>query len=351
MAIANITGPLQLWFWLAMASCWLFTVALFCLAIFLRSNLRRHTLFFAATALLAVPLVGVMMNWSEIAAASKEISLIRLPFQLGVQVVGISLSLGLFSLLYRLWNRHAFSSFGIVNTVAIVLLTGFWSVANLYAQLTPNFYEMAGDDSSFKLVTDCTAAAFTDKGTVVQLFRCQPVDETVVAKPTDRDYGFEDRVMRLSYATTQANCHGWVFTEGKFLLCGNDVQKILADHLYSRTSKPVAGDVIIYRDAMGNILHTGLVRFLNEKGEPFIESKWGIQGHFLHRPQDQIYSQYYSYYHTERSSHLISVSKPLQSDVAASDWAGISSSRDSQKANQVAIGISTMLPGATSHVQ
>ncbi|MFO0884604.1 MAG: hypothetical protein U0894_10520 [Pirellulales bacterium] len=96
-------------------------------------------------------------------------------------------------------------------------------------------------------------------------------------------------------------------------------KKSLADHRYRRVASRLLATLSSIEMLLGNILHTGVVRYINETGEPFVESKWGIQGHYLHRPQDQIYSQYYTYYHTERPSHVINVVKPADTGLAA-DW-------------------------------
>ncbi len=119
-------------------------------------------------------------------------------------------------------------------------------------------------------------------------------------------------IMRETSPDDATNCHGWVFTGGKFLVSGLSVDLILNDNGYTLTEQPVAGDVIIYRSPEGKAVHTGVVRALLDDGTPLIESKWGVGGRFLHRPLDQIYSADFGYYHSPRRAE---VSQPLLRNV------------------------------------
>lgn len=311
--------PLLLWFWMSLFVCWMVITALVLAAAFSASEQRRTRMLAIAATLLIVPFISVLVGWSSLIAKWNNGSVAIVASGMLVQLFGIVVFVGVVSLVRSLWMQQKLSRLLIANAMVVFCLSGHWIGGNLYEQLYPEYWSASGDETNFKLTPHANVAAFTDRGSSVMLFQCESIDKNYADVPYERDYGFSDRVMRISTVDTQANCHGWVFTQGKYLMRGNDVQKILTDNRYRRVPNPIPGDLIIYRDAFGNILHTGIVRYLNESGEPFIESKWGIQGHFLHRPQDQIYSQYYSYYHTERPSHVISIVKPAETELAA-EW-------------------------------
>jgi hypothetical protein len=94
---------------------------------------------------------------------------------------------------------------------------------------------------------------------------------------------------------------------------------LLEDNGYRVVERPRAGDVIVYRDGVDQIVHTGLVLCAFDDGQVLIESKWGIAGRYLHMAQDQYYSQLFSYYRSDRdpeprggdSQHLVQAVKVL----------------------------------------
>jgi hypothetical protein len=104
-------------------------------------------------------------------------------------------------------------------------------------------------------------------------------------------------------AGAYCNCHGWVFTGGRYWLSGAEVANVLEDNGYTVVSRPRPGDVIVYR--MGSeIVHTGLVRAADEFGV-LVESKWGKRGRFVHAPEYQDYSSDFTYYRSSRAGHLL----------------------------------------------
>lgn len=319
MDIRTTPEPMQLWLWLSMFVCWLSVAGLVVWGMFISRLETRRKIFSVAIALLFVPLISVLVSWTSLLSSGLQGTMTGFAYQMAIQGCGVILFAVMATLVRSMWMNQKAGRVALAGVALVFAISGNAVGSRLYNQVCPDFWSAGSDDSNFRLVPDRGYAAFTDVGSAVMLYRCESMDLNQASMPQERDYGFGDRVMRISTPNTEANCHGWVFTEGKFLMRGNDVQKILADHRYRRVAKPVPGDLIIYRDAMGNILHTGVVRYINETGEPFVESKWGIQGHFLHRPQDQIYSQYYTYYHTERPSHVINVVKPAETGLAA-DW-------------------------------
>jgi hypothetical protein len=105
----------------------------------------------------------------------------------------------------------------------------------------------------------------------------------------------------------QANCHGWVFTGGRFLIKGDDVQQILDDNGYLRIADPESGDLVVYRDTEGWITHTGIVRGILDDATIIVESKWGVEGTYLHAPEAQPFSQVFDFYRSPRNGHLLVV--------------------------------------------
>ncbi len=75
------------------------------------------------------------------------------------------------------------------------------------------------------------------------------------------------------------NCHGFTFTRGRgdFWIDDSQVDRILVGDNYSRVSTPAVDDVAIYRQN-GNVVHSGIVRSVNEQGETMVESEFGSSG-------------------------------------------------------------------------
>lgn len=172
-----------------------------------------------------------------------------------------------------------------------------------------------GRNGLVKLEPVTAMAALTDKGAPVPLSAVTndlPAND-LPANDVDthllRDTRFANlnlRVMQIAPATCRANCHGWVFTGGQFVLNGDIVDRILTDNGYVSVDVPRPGDLIIYRNSYDAIMHTGLVRLV-EDSLVLIESKFGNHGCYLHQPQHSIYSNCYQYYRSARAGgHLLS---------------------------------------------
>jgi hypothetical protein len=159
--------------------------------------------------------------------------------------------------------------------------------------------------------------AKTDRGRRVPLFHYREADGTSFDLSR---YGVSEELVSLVIAVAppdwQANCHGWVFTEGRAVIRGHMVDAILSDNGYGRIDKPQTGDLIVYRDAEGVPSHTGIVRAAGPKGV-LIESKWGFLGRYLHEPEQQGYSQSFAYYHSPRAGHVLRIEEPK---LAAGYW-------------------------------
>ncbi|MBI1913653.1 MAG: hypothetical protein HYS12_02690 [Planctomycetes bacterium] len=176
-------------------------------------------------------------------------------------------------------------------------------------------------------------SASTDGGSPVALFTV--VNAAELLKSAEQEERLQEArrfalsVVRTAPASADSNCHGWVFAGGRFCVMWQDVERILADNGYKPVSDPQAGDLVVYRDASGAILHTGKVRvraadglvvYRDASGTPLhtaklrvggadalvlVESKWGHAGRFLHAPADQPYSPTWAFYRARRGGHLL----------------------------------------------
>jgi len=114
-----------------------------------------------------------------------------------------------------------------------------------------------------------------------------------------------NQMIRTAGPDATYNCHGWVFTGGLSWVKGEEVDGILTDNGYQPIAQPHAGDVAVYRDEAGTVVHTGIVRATGEKGFVLVESKWGRMGRYIHAPDVQLYASSYTYYRSPRPGHLL----------------------------------------------
>jgi surface antigen len=153
-----------------------------------------------------------------------------------------------------------------------------------------------------------SAAVVTDRGRPVT------VKVPVEARPNGAisatehrlltNLNFDSRLIRRADASDQSNCHGWVFTGGRYWVAGDDVERILEDNGYQPTSQPRPGDLAIFREA-GKVGHTAVVRAVAEGLPVLVEGKWGWMGVFLHGVGDSCYGTNYTYYRSAREGHLL----------------------------------------------
>lgn len=118
---------------------------------------------------------------------------------------------------------------------------------------------------------------------------------------------FQHQIIRLKEPTTACNCHGWVYTGGRFAIQSRHVDGILIDNGYEEAALPRADDLVIYRGAEGAIEHTGLVRMVGQDGLILVESKWGPLGVYLHPVDGQPYGVGRKFYRSPRAGHLVSI--------------------------------------------
>jgi hypothetical protein len=99
------------------------------------------------------------------------------------------------------------------------------------------------------------------------------------------------------------NCHGWIFTGGRYWIAGDEVDDILSDNHYTQVSTPAAGDLAVYRDANGNVAHSGVVISVN--GGTLVESKWGPLGRYIHLTEDHPFGGVCEFHRSARRGHLL----------------------------------------------
>jgi len=193
---------------------------------------------------------------------------------------------------------------------AVVLLgslaIALWWVHLLEGQASPeiaDFSQIADIQTMPSLQPATEVQAYTDRGRPVPLFHTTTPDDT----PPDmllgenrvlRDY--DRRLIRTAPPDAVSNCHGWVFAEGRFWLHGREVEGILVDNGYRAVPVPLPGDIAVFRNDQGVVQHSALVRTAAEGGLVLVEGKWGVLGRYIHTPTDQIYSQQWTYYHSDR---------------------------------------------------
>jgi hypothetical protein len=130
---------------------------------------------------------------------------------------------------------------------------------------------------------------WTDQGGTVPVIHIptsdRPAGDSAEAQLVQKE-GLELRLLRTGEPSWSSNCHGWVFTAGRYLIDGEAVDLILKDNGYQRVATPQPGDLIVYRAGYGGgIAHTGVVRVAGPE-LLLVESKWNELGVYLHRPED-----------------------------------------------------------------
>jgi hypothetical protein len=110
------------------------------------------------------------------------------------------------------------------------------------------------------------------------------------------------KLVRTAEPFPSSNCHGWVFTGGRFGIQDAHVAAILKENGYAPVNGERDSDLAIYR-VDGRIKHTGIVRIRD--GRTLVESKWGPFGVFLHTPASHPGS--FEFYRSRRAGHLLNL--------------------------------------------
>jgi len=151
---------------------------------------------------------------------------------------------------------------------------------------------------------------FTDAGQRIPLCAVPPAERERLARLEENRYvqvrGLSSQVIRTAEQTPNYNCHGWVFAGGRHWVRGAYVEQILKENGYKQVYRPQPGDVVVWRDEVGKVVHTGLVHSLSLEGRVLVESKWGVLGRYIHTPNEHCYQHTsFTYYHSPRGGHLL----------------------------------------------
>jgi hypothetical protein len=130
--------------------------------------------------------------------------------------------------------------------------------------------------------------AVTDQGRSVNVYWVADANsylEPVLRRENEVAHVRLLRLLRTAPADERYNCYGWLFTDGAYWLFESDISPILLDNGYREVPVPQAGDLVVYRDDDGRIVHCGLVRAAGADGLILVESKWGEGGGTYTRPR------------------------------------------------------------------
>jgi hypothetical protein len=165
------------------------------------------------------------------------------------------------------------------------------------------------------------ANVVTDRGRRVRVASLgRPVPDADLSGVEDeyiRKHDLARKVVARDRPDASHNCHGWLFTGGLYWVAGDAVDDILADNGYALVSTPTPGDLAIYRDVTGNVVHTGVVRAV--EGGTLVESKWGPLGRFIHGPADQPFGGTAAFYRSPRRGHLLAGLSPEPAHVTSAE--------------------------------
>jgi len=129
----------------------------------------------------------------------------------------------------------------------------------------------------------------------------------------DRVFPNKQEVFRLAEPSPLYNCHGWIFSGGRFGIEDAFVARILEDNSYSSVPQPDEGDLVIYRQG-ADAVHSGYVRSV-EQGVVVVMSKWGPFGVFLHPVEAQPFSPDWTFHRTTRGGHQLLIDRRAAVDL------------------------------------
>ncbi len=194
----------------------------------------------------------------------------------------------------------------------LLLAGSLWQIDVMVTPETGSFDQIR-DYPEADLVEATGISAFTDRGRRIPIYKVPANKTGSLAIAGEQGLPMENtpvpyRAIRLADANADSNCTGWVFTGAHSWIQCRDVQNILDDNGYHVNASARPGDLVIYRDDAGAIVHVGCVASLVGTGRPMIESKWGYQGLFLHLPEGTPYGDAWSYYRSKRPDHMLHTS-------------------------------------------
>ncbi len=202
---------------------------------------------------------------------------------------------------------------------AVMVACAFWQ---LNSWTTVDVMDMDTPQHNELLHQKASEIAYTDRGREIPLFELKPESKATFSMNGDEGLPLPGspvpyRSIRLSEASGDSNCVGWVFAAGRYEMQCNDVPAILEDNGYQLVKNPQVGDLVIYRNDEDAVTHAGNVALLLDTNKPLVESKWGAQGVFLHLPEGSPFGVNVSYYRSQRSNrHLLQFSHSSQDESA-----------------------------------
>jgi hypothetical protein len=210
-----------------------------------------------------------------------------------------------------LCNRRVQAALLLAGGGGLIAWQSFRLEANLQAEMVQDIPQLELDEKKVALEEVTTQAVFTDHGRPVPVFTVAAADAQRIAaldegKVLARYRDLTLRVLRVKALASDCNCHGWTFCGGRYWVRGKDIEPILQDNNYREVSLPQAGDLIVFRDAQGQITHTGQVCGFARDGQVLIESKWGQLGLYVHTATDHVYhDSSFKFYRSPRGGHLL----------------------------------------------
>lgn len=158
------------------------------------------------------------------------------------------------------------------------------------------------------MATAPAGTARTDRGSPIELHSPTeplPASELAAIEQSSAALStWSGRYIQRGAAGDECNCHGWVFTGGKFNVGGRLVDTILTDNGYSPAPTPAVGDLCVYRDGE-RVLHSAVVRAVLADGTVLVEGKWGRMGVYLHAANESCYGTEFVFYRSARTGHLL----------------------------------------------
>lgn len=158
---------------------------------------------------------------------------------------------------------------------------------------------------SVKADYDVVTYVQTPNGTnVLVLTNREPMDDDTTSSIYEMIKEDYPEATYLAPATYDYNCHSyaWYLNDPFWnLYWMPDPSSYINDKSYCEVITPNVGDVIVYYDDLGNIIHSGIVDSLNNinsndvcgnSNTVNVKSKWGSYGLYLHRGDQCPYTAY-----------------------------------------------------------
>lgn len=160
--------------------------------------------------------------------------------------------------------------------------------------------------TQFRIVPDVMAV--TDLGQALPVFIYEGAE---LLSEAERRYlatgRFDHKIIRIAEPNAECNCHGWVYTGGRYAIQGRYIDELLADNGYEEVAEARPDDLVIYRGTDNAVEHTGLVRHIGPDGMILVESKWGPLGVYLHPLESQPYGVSHQFYRSPRAGHMVAI--------------------------------------------